>query len=276
MIEYKNIKWFIHHGVLLPMAPPDTEIDLGRQDQNHLLKKTGARFIRWTNQFDKEYSEFWYIIKDSFGGLEELSSNTRNQVRRGLKNFTAQPDSFKHLRDKGYPAYLNAFQRFSTFEKPMGESEFKRHVSKLEKSGLYEVWGVWDLQNKELAGFSENLILSPTCFYETMYCAPFYLKKYSSYVLFFEMNRHYLKERGFRYVHDGSRSLSHDTNVQEFLVDKFKFRKAFCDLHITYRYDISMLVKILYRFRSIIYKRDDSIGRKLAVLLRHEEIRRCS
>src|SRR6056297_1877760 len=188
MIKYKDSNWFMHQGVLLPMTPPHAEIKLNRHEQKDLLKKTGARFIRWTNRFDKEYSEFWYIIKDSFGGLEELSSKMRNQVRRGLKNFTASPATFNYLKNEGYKTYINAFQRFSTFEKPLNEKEFDKHVSMLESSDLYEIWGVWDNQNNGLAGFSENLILGQTCFYETIYFDPSYLKNYSSYALFYEMN----------------------------------------------------------------------------------------
>jgi hypothetical protein len=276
MIEYKDIKWFMHQGVLLPMAPPHAEIKLNRHEQKDLLKRTGARFIRWTNHFDKGFSEFWYIIKDSFGGLEELSSNTRSKIRRGLKNFTASPATFNYLKTEGYKTYINAFQRFSTFEKPLNEKEFDKHVSMLESSGLYEVWGVWDNQDNKLAGFSENLILGLTCFYETIYFDPFYLKNYSSYALFYEMNRHYLQERGFKYAHDGTRSLSHETNVHDFLIDKFKFRKAYCDLHIAYRFDVAMLAKVLFPLRAFLYKRSDPTGQKLSVLLRHEEIKRCS
>ena len=275
MIEYKNIYWFLHHGVLLPMAPPNIGIELSRQDQHFLLKKTGARFIRWTNQFDRDCSEFWYIIKDSFGGMEELSANTRSKVRRGMKNFSVGPVSFERLKKDGYPAYFNAFQRFTTFEKSMDAAEFENHVSVLEKSGSYEVWGMWSPERGEMAGFSENLILDSTCFYETIYFDPAYLKNYSSYALFYAMNRHYLKERDFKYVHDGTRSLSHDTNIQEFLLDKFKFRKAFCDLHIAYRPDVGLLARMLYPLKSFIYKRSDPVGKKLAVLLRHEQIRRC-
>jgi hypothetical protein len=276
MVEYRNIRWFLHNGVLLPMVPPHVEFDLNRADQHYLLKKTRARLIRWTNQFDKENSKFWYIIKDSFAGFEELSAKTRNQVRRGFRNFIAEPTSFGQLKQQGYQTYLNAFKSYTTFEKPMSEADFVEHISWLESSELYEVWGVWDRVKNYLAGFSENLILGNTCFYEKIYSDPGYLKNYSSYALFYEMNKYYLQEKKFKYVHDGSRSLSHDTNVQEFLVGKFKFRKAFCKLNIAYRFDVLLLAMLFYPFRASIYRRDDSIGRMLAVLLRHEEIRRAA
>ncbi|MFP4169297.1 MAG: hypothetical protein ACLFSY_10720 [Desulfonatronovibrionaceae bacterium] len=276
MFEYKGIYWFMHHGVLLPLTPPHAEIELNRSEQEELLKKTGARFIRWTNHFDKDDSAFWYIIKDFFGGLEELSSNTRSKIRRGQKKFAAGPVTFNHLRTEGYQTYINAFQRFSTFEQPVNKIQFEKHVCMLEESGVYEIWGVWDKPSKRLAGFSENLILGPTCFYETIYFDPSYLKNYSSYTLFYEMNHHYLQAKGFRYVHDGSRSLSHDTNIHDFLIDKFKFRKAYCDLHIAYRFDVAMLARILFPLRRFLYTRRGPIGKRLSVLLRHEEIRRCS
>lgn len=34
-----------------------------------------------------EATSFWYVIKDSFGGMEELSSKMRNQVRKSLKTY---------------------------------------------------------------------------------------------------------------------------------------------------------------------------------------------
>lgn len=88
------------------------------------------------------------------------------------------------------------------------------------------------------------------------------------------MNEYYLKEKSFKYVHDGSRSLSHYTDIHEFLEKKFNFRKAFAKMEIVYRKDIKVLVKILYPFKNIIKKINLNIFRKVSVLLKHEEIRR--
>ena len=54
--------------------------------------------------------------------------------------------------------------------------------------------------------------------------------------------------KNFLYVNDGARSISHHTNIQTFLIDKFKFRRAFVKLHIVYRWDIGLAIKILYPF----------------------------
>jgi hypothetical protein len=88
------------------------------------------------------------------------------------------------------------------------------------------------------------------------------------------MNRYYINEQKFLYVNDGARSISHDTNIQNFLIDKFHFRKAYCKLNIIYRWDIGLIITILYPFRKITTKSGNSLFKKIAVLLRQEEIRR--
>ena len=88
------------------------------------------------------------------------------------------------------------------------------------------------------------------------------------------MNHYYLEEKNFLYVNDGARSIAHETNIQSFLVEKFKFRKAYCRLNIAYRKDIAIIVKILYPFRKIISTFNFSIANKIVVLLKQEEIRR--
>jgi len=88
------------------------------------------------------------------------------------------------------------------------------------------------------------------------------------------MNKYYLNERNFLYVNDGSRSLSHNTNIQNYLIEKFHFRKAYCKLNILYRKDIEFLVNLLFPIRKIIYRVDTNLFQKISVLLKHEEIRR--
>ncbi|CDA57052.1 unknown [Prevotella sp. CAG:604] len=41
--------------------------------------------VRNTYDFDCDKETlFWYVIKDKFGGMEELSSKKRNQVKKSL------------------------------------------------------------------------------------------------------------------------------------------------------------------------------------------------
>lgn len=66
------------------------------------------------------------------------------------------------------------------------------------------------------------------------------------------MNRYYLNERGVKYVCDGARSITEHSNIQPFLIDKFHFRKAYCQLEIVYKWYVGIIVVMLYPFRKLI------------------------
>jgi hypothetical protein len=88
------------------------------------------------------------------------------------------------------------------------------------------------------------------------------------------MNRHYLEERKFRYVSDGARSLSHDTQIHDFLESKFGFRKAYARLHVVYAPWLDASVAAAFPFRNLIKKMPFSPFKKASILLKQEEIRR--
>ena len=77
-------------------------------------------------------------------------------------------------------------------------------------------------------------------------------KKFVEYELIYEMNRYYLGELGLKYVSDGSRSITNHSNIQPFLIHKFKFRKAYCNISLYYKWYMRMAVKLLYPFRKMI------------------------
>ena len=66
------------------------------------------------------------------------------------------------------------------------------------------------------------------------------------------MNRYYLEERKVKYVNDGARSITNHSNIQPFLIDKFKFRKAYCHLSIKYKWWLAVAINCLFPFRKLI------------------------
>ena len=101
---------------------------------------------------------------------------------------------------------------------------------------------------------------------------PKYLKYRPSEALIYSMNKNYLNDRKFKYVNNGTRSISHKTNFPSFLIKKFKFRKAYCKLNIVYSNKIKYIIKALYPFKNIF--RFFNIGpiRQVNILLKQEEI----
>jgi len=270
VIEYKGVKWYYYQGALLPRVPPHYEIFLTQKEEKELLKRSKALFLRYTNEWDRANGEFWYVIKDKFNGINALSSNTRSKVRRGGKRNDVKRIDTEYILNHGYEVYTSAFDNYSTFIQPLSKKNFEKHV----KSTNHEYWGVFDKESHKLVAYSENFIEGDICQYSTIKFHPKYQKNYTSYILMYEMNKFYLEEKKLKYVNDGARSISHKTTIQEYLIDKFKFRKAFVKLNIAYRWDVGFLVSILYPFKYFIQKLSHPIANKISVILHQEKIRR--
>lgn len=68
------------------------------------LLSNGGLMVRNTYDFDCEKeTSFWYVIKDSFEGMEELSSRCRGKVRRSLKTYDVRRVSAQELLAVGLP-----------------------------------------------------------------------------------------------------------------------------------------------------------------------------
>ena len=81
----------------------------------------------------------------------------------------------------------------------------------------------------------------------------------------------FLRDGG--YICDGARSISHETNFQDFLERYFGFRKAYCRLHVRYKPRIAFAVKVLYPFRKILKALDGiRLIHKINAILKMEEI----
>jgi hypothetical protein len=274
MVEFQGINWTLYHGALVPDTAPHVEIDLGEDEARHLLKKTGAYFIRWSTGFDQtEASDFWHVIKDGSCEMQDLSKNTRNQVRKALKNCSVQPIAADDLARDGYGIYRNAMESYQTDIGTIGPEEFRAKLALSAHDPSQEFWAVRDHQGNLMA-YAQNRIQDETCNYQVIKLDPAYSHLYPGYALLFEMTRHYLMERAVRYVNDGARSIRHQTNVQDFLIRKFRFRKAYSRLHITYSGKMGILVKTLYPLRNIVKHVPGGLAIKVNSILLQENIRR--
>jgi hypothetical protein len=272
MIEFKDITWRHYHGALIPAVAPHIGVNLTQKEQKELLKLSKAYFIRYVTDFDiKQESSFWYVIKDESENLEHYKSKMRNQIRKGLTNCRVEKVDSDNISKNGYSVYLAAFKKYKTDIEPKTKEAFTKDIL---HSKSQEFWAVYKKGEERLVAYSQNSIEDDSVNYSTIKLHPDYLKYYPSYALIFKMNEYYLNEKKVRYVNDGARSISHMTNIQNFLIDKFNFRKAYCKLHIVYRWDIGMIVRLLYPLRKLIDQVDYKVFNRLSVLLKQEEIRR--
>lgn len=271
MIEHNGISWSIYHRMLIPRVAPHVDVGLDQQSAIQLLVSNKALLIRWVSEFDRQSpSQWWYVIKDGKVSLEELSRNSRHDVRRGLKKCYVAKLNADFIANNGYPVYKKAYARYQTRGKPLREMQFMESYLLNPHKDLADYWGVFDRNSKKMIGYCKNRYSNNTCEYITGQFDPEYLSYYPGLVLIFEMSHYYLNELGALYVSDGQRSISHDTNIQEFLIHKLKFRKAYCRLNIVYSPFMKAVVNLLYPFRSVL----PLLNKEIFAVLKQEEIRR--
>jgi len=228
------------------MGAAHTETRLSAKECRALLRK-GGWLVHNTYDFDcGTPTQFWHVIKDSFGGMEELSSKMRNQVRRSMSHYVFRPISREELLEKGYPIHAKAAASYRVKAKMPTKEEFvKQTLHSVEN----EFWGVFDKEDGHLAAFAKNIVTAEACDYSVLKADPDELTKYPYYGLIYSMNEHYLQQRGLRYVNDGARSITNHSNIQSFLTQKFHFRQAYCHLRVVYAPWLKVGVSLLYPFR---------------------------
>jgi len=244
-----NKGYRLYKGTWIFKQDPNREKELSRKDADELLSQ-GGLMVRNTYNFDcSEETNFWYVIKDSFGGMEELSSKMRNQVKKCFKTMRFARLSPKDLKENGYSVFVEASKSYKVESVPPTREEFNTRIDNAEEN---EFWGCFEIETDKLVAFSMNAVTNESCEYRTMKAIPAYQKQYAYYGLIYGMNRYYLEERKLKYVNDGGRSITNHSNIQPFLIDKFNFRKAYCQLRIVYKPWFGVVIKVLFPFRMFI------------------------
>lgn len=244
-------RYFLYKKALLFNGDHHKETMLNKNEAKNILKQSNALMLRNTYNFDNTRNTcFWYIIKDSFNGFDELKSRTRNKIRHAIKFFEIRLLTKEEVKNNTFEVYSKAYKSYKrTTDNILGKDDF---ISEIDNCN--EFWGCIDKKNGKLIAYSENIIRDESCEFRTLKADPEFLSNgyYPFYGLFYKMNEYYLKEKGFKYVSDGSRTITEQSNIQSFLITNFNFRKAYTDVHIYYKPLIRLAVMLLYPFRKII------------------------
>jgi hypothetical protein len=258
--------WRKYNGVLVPNTPPEASVDTSNIIKDIIY--SNSLLARWVTDFDcKKEMPFWYIIKDNSSLIENYSSNTRNQIKKGLKNFEIRKVNKYEIHQTAYSIYKKAFKAYEKNKTIVSLEVFQKNLK-----AEFDYWGVY--RNDKLVGYAHNRVYDESCDYSTIKIDPKHKNEYPFYALIYKMNEYYLEESSLSYVTDGARSISHQTNIQDFLVKKFKFRKAYCHLHLRYHPVISIFVRILYPFRSLFENAGLRIFKNISIILSQEELKR--
>ncbi len=244
----------LYKGAWIFNNPPHMCRVISKSDCCCLMKR-GGFFIRNIYDFDiDEQTSFWYVIKDSFSGFDELKSKVRTMIRKAQKIYDYKIVPLEYIFDNGLQIFNLALSSYNTKAGLLTKEQMKDKIIKETSNGETECWCVFEKESGKIVALAVNTRYADCCEYNMLKADPYYLHNntYPYYGLIYEMNRYYLDELGLQYVNDGSRTITEHSNIQSFLIKTFNFRRAYCRLQIYYRWWLKIIINILYPFRNVI------------------------
>lgn len=215
----------------------------------------GGCYVRWYSNFDEAESEkFYFVIKDGDFSMNTIPSKTRNMVRRCISECVVQlVDLQRIIMGGGFEVYLSECRRFN--RKGFGGNvksfeSWARGMRNAAERGE-EFWGVFygdAIIAYGVAKVYDGIVDLVTwkCNYEK------YKNFYPSYELVYKMTEYYLGKQGIKYLNDGNRSFTEHSYVQDFLIKKFGYRKAFTKLNVYFKWWLKLVIILIVPFEKCV------------------------
>lgn len=191
-----------------------------------------ALYVRNIYDFDcAEETNYWCVILDKFYEIDELpSKSTRKNLRKSLSVYTYRLATKDEMMEYGYQIQCECDERFGIPPRYTND-EFSAFVERAFESHQ-EFWIGYHTESMEPAMWELLSIRSDHIMESSERLSYKFTKNNPTYGLNWTIAKHYLKEKGYKYIEAGEKSLTEHSNVQDFLIDKFCFRKAYCHLQV--------------------------------------------
>ncbi|MCQ2190368.1 MAG: hypothetical protein MJY63_01830 [Paludibacteraceae bacterium] len=250
--------WIYYNHAVMPTTAPHEEPNINPIKDGSIwtLSKNGKKplFARFTSNFDCGVDTgYWYVVKNPPFVFEDLDKKYQKNVLRALARCDVRRIDAVAEFESIYEVYEAAVNNYQNIDNKTSKERFHRGV---QIDGL-EYWGAYDKQTGKLAGWMScqnngdwTETISAKYHPELQSLRP-------SDAIHYAILNHYLNDLGQRYISSGTRNLNHKTNVQDYKIKNWHFRKAFCKLHLVYRKDINIIIKLLYPFRNLLMKFDN-------------------
>lgn len=271
-IKYLQDKYRLYKRAWIYALNPHDEQKLSDKEMRLLLKKKGM-MVRNVYDFDCAVeTSFWYIIKDAPFVFEELSKKYQKNVLRALERCEVKRINPVLCFDDVYDVYKSAMNSYMNADNELSKIDLLANIT---QDGL-EYWGAYNRLTGVLVGWMSCRNNGEWTETVTAKYHP-ELQSFArpSDAIHFTILNYYLNELGQKYISSGSRNINHKTNAQEYKIKNWKFRKAYCNLHIVYKPEINIIIRLLYPFRKILHYFDNiTLVHQVCSLLKLEEISR--
>lgn len=272
---YQDALWVNYRRMVIPVGPSEIDYSLSPENATTILSRFPEALLLRTQTgcSPKTPPRQWYsVVCRNFNDISVLPAKSRSEIKRGLGNCSVEKVSAEFIADRGFDVFASAHEGYLKAGKLKTTKEgFAAYIRKMTRfSDIIHCWGV--MNSGKLIGYAINHVYgNREVNYSGLKFHPDYLKLYPSYALFYTMNKYYLQENGVRCVNDGFRNLLHTTEIQDFLIRKFGFEKAYSELTVVYKPWFSNCMAIARPFKKTLA----AISPKMSALLMLDSIANC-
>lgn len=264
-----GVYWMRYHGALIPANAMPVYPEIAEDDANALLRRSSSLFVRYTKRTTNTHAQWWYMVCRQYR-VGDTSANTRSKIHRGLRRLTITKTTAAWLAHNGYECHVESYERYKN-AKPQSRREFEKFILSLAGHSIFDLW-ICRKQLK-LVGYVICLHENDGIFMHTIDLTPEGLHDYAAYAMLHHLLEYYVNGLLLP-VTNGSRSISHETEMQDFL-QKFNFQREYAELHVVYRPVVKVLVNMLYPLRKVLRMLDwVPQMRNICAVLFQEEITR--
>lgn len=275
-----NIKgWQYYNHAMIPSNAPHEDVDLSSIISGEIFKyregKEKPLFATWESEWDcGSETDWWYVIREGAFSLDTLSPSSRRNIRKALRNCRVERINPSQYVEDLWRVYNEAIQRYENYVIKKTKEDFIDHFRR--KDVEEECWAGFDNETGLMIGYAIFIVHDDWVKFDKSRYAAHYLKLRVSDAINASALEYYLNIEKKKYVSDGTRSILHKTNFQNYLMEHFGYRKAYCKLHIRYRYSMRILVNFLYPFREYLrmFDTNTEIHRINGVLFMEEIVRK--
>lgn len=224
----------------------------------------------WTDHYDcPDETEYWYCIKDTVLDIDSLKAKRRYEIKKGIKNFTTKIIDASQYQEELYAVYVESLTGYKNNPVPISMSEFKKQVDCWCKPEC-RLFGSFDNESGKLCGYADVYLRYPYLPISSLKTIPGFERNGVNAALVYEICKHFESElENGSYLCDGVRNSLHETNFQNYLIKYFGFRRAYCNLHLAYKWCLYPFIMLLFPVRKVI-KPKTKIERELNALLKME------
>lgn len=215
----------------------------------------GAMVAIWTDHFDCPYeTEYWYCIKDDLLDLSALKAKRRYEINKGNKNFTTKVINPTEYAKELYEVYTGSLAGYPGNPAPKSIESFYRSIQAWGRPECC-LFGTFDNESGNLCGYSDVWLRYPYLPISSLKTIPKFERKGVNFALVYGIYQHFEDDiKNGAYLCDGARNSMHETQFQDFLIKYFGFRRAYCDLHLAYRWYLRPAIIVLFPVRNFFKK----------------------